>query len=102
MVVVFHLGVEVDLQHFSNFLPVHGGHGETDGFPSNWSFIQGQEDCYAIGWVCKVKIKTIGTSDDVRDVMRCDWCQNLSLLLRNVESSDTTELLVSVEVGAFV
>lgn len=49
MVVVFHLGVEVDLQHFSNFLPVHGGHGETDGFPPNRSLIQGQEDCYAIG-----------------------------------------------------
>lgn len=71
-VVLFHLCIEVDLQLFSNFLPVNRGHGETDGFPCNWSFIQGQENCYPIGWACEVKIKTIGTSDDVGLDMKCD------------------------------
>lgn len=72
MVVLFHLGIEVDPHHFSNFLPVNRSDGETDAFPCNWSFIQGQEDCYPVGWACKVKIKTVGTSDDVGLNMRRD------------------------------
>lgn len=100
MVVLLRLGIEVHLHHFSNFLLVDRVHGESDGLPCYRSFIQGQEDCDPTGRACRVKIKVIGASDDVAFNIRCDLCWNFRLPLHNVESSDTTELLVRVEVGA--
>lgn len=99
MVVLLRLGIEVHLHHFSNFLLVDRVDGETDGLPCNWSFIQGQEDCDPTGRACGVKMRVIGASDDVAFNMRCD-CWNFRLPLPKVESSDTTDLLESVEVGA--
>lgn len=99
MVVLLRLGIQVHLHRFSNFLLVDCIHGETDRLPGYWSLFQGQEDCDPTGRACGVEIKVIGASDDVAVNMRCDLCWNFRLPLRNVESSDTTELLVSVEVG---
>lgn len=100
MVVLLRLGIEVHLHHFSNFLLVDRVHGETDGLPCNRGFIQGQEDCGPTGGACGVKIKVNGASDQVGFNIRRDLCWNFRLPLRNVESSDATELLESVEVGA--
>lgn len=72
VVVLFGLGVEVDLQHFSNFLFVNCVDGELDGLPCNWSLIQGQEDRYPTGRACRAKTKMIGTSDHTGSNMTSD------------------------------